>query len=217
MDHPELDEEDVEAIMQAAYDGDLEAVRRLVQQDRRLLEADDAVRTPLIAASDEGQVEVIRYLMDEGAQVNLRDPEGASALDVACCCGHLVAASLLLAHGADAAAADYDGIGWTPLMHASAFGHTDVVALLLAHGCGDIDRRSSNGRTALHRACGRGNVRVVRALLGAGADPHVVDHDNQTPLAMAVRRGREDCVAELQVSSVSSPMTPRMCVFCSDA
>jgi hypothetical protein len=39
MDVPEPDEEDVNAIIVAANDGALEEVRRLVQQDRRLLEA----------------------------------------------------------------------------------------------------------------------------------------------------------------------------------
>jgi ankyrin repeat protein len=43
---------------------------------------------------------------------------------------------------------------------------------------------------------------VVRALLGAGADPHIVTRKGETPLAMAVRLGREECVAELQVRSV---------------
>jgi ankyrin repeat protein len=57
-------------------------------------------------------------------------------------------------------------------------GHTDIVALLLAHGCGDIDRRHVlGGWTALHQASrwGLGHADVMRELLGAGADPHVVD------------------------------------------
>jgi ankyrin repeat protein len=40
---------------------------------------------------------------------------------------------------------------------------------------------------------------VVRALLGAGADPHVVDRDGETPLAMALRRAETECVSELRV------------------
>jgi ankyrin repeat protein len=199
--HPGPDERDAMAIVDAAYYGDLEEVRRLVQQDRRLLDANDGDDTPLTTASEQGRIEVIRYLLDEGAQVDLLSPLGASALEEACFRGQLEAASLLLAHGADAAAAG-DG-GETPLMFASANGYADVVALLLAHGCGDIDRRDVlNGWTALHDACLYGYVRVVRALLGAGGDAHVVDHNGETPLAAAVRLGREECVALLQVRSV---------------
>jgi ankyrin repeat protein len=202
MDDPEPDERDVEAIIEAANNGDLQEVRRLVQQDRRLLEANDRDDTPLTAAAWRRRVEVIRYLLEEGAQVNLRSPLGGSALDLACGCGHLEAASLLLAHGADAAGAGVTG--WTPLMSASAEGHTDVVALLLAHGCGDIDRRRSRSdeRTALQYACIYGYMRVVRALLGAGADPHIVDRVGDTPLVTALRRGHAECVAVLQVRSV---------------
>jgi serine/threonine-protein phosphatase 6 regulatory ankyrin repeat subunit B len=90
-------------------------------------------------ASEEGRVEVLRYLLGEGAQVNLQDPSSWTALGRACYQGSREAVYVLLAHGADAAAADQNG--WTPLMVASANGHTDVVALLLAHGCGDIDRQ----------------------------------------------------------------------------
>jgi ankyrin repeat protein len=103
-----------------------------------------------------GRVEVIRFLLDEGAQVNLRDHEGFSALDGACRSGRLEAASLLLAHGADAAQAG--GEGRTPLMSASSDGHSNIVALLLAHGCGDIDRHRSEEWTALHYACIYGHV-----------------------------------------------------------
>jgi ankyrin repeat protein len=85
-------------------------------------------------------------------------------------------------------------------MTASEVGHTDVVAVLLAHGCGDVDReRPSNGRRALHYACLNGHAGVAMALLGAGADPHVVIYRGETPLALAVRNGEEECVAILQV------------------
>jgi ankyrin repeat protein len=198
MDVPEPNAEDVEAIIDAAYNGDMEEVRSLVEQDRRLLEADNGDDTPLTAAAWSGRVEVIRYLLDEGAEVNLRSSEGASALDAACDRGHLEAVSLLLAHGADAAAAW--GEGETPLMSASANGHTDVVALLLVHGCGDINRqRADNDQTALHDACAWVHVGLVRALLGAGADPHVVDLHGYTPQEMAITLG---CVALLQVRAV---------------
>jgi ankyrin repeat protein len=189
---------DARAIIRAAYHGTLEEVRRLVQQDQGLLDADDGESTPLTAASGEGRVEVLRYLLGEGAQVNLRNPRDWTALERACYHGRREAVYVLLAHGADAAAADQNG--WTPLMVASENGHTDVVALLLAHGCGDIDRRSREMLwTALHHVPSDGPPGVVRALLGAGADPHVVDGDGETPLAMALRRDDQEYVAVLQV------------------
>jgi ankyrin repeat protein len=146
-------------------------------------------------------VEVARYLLEEGAQVNLRDPwDECSALHRACVRGSREVCSLLLAHGADATAVNESGS--TPLVHASVHGHTDVVALLLAHGCGDIDlQRAGTRSTALHSAVYNGHAGVVRALLVAGADPRIVNHHGETPLAMAVTRGHTECVALLQVST----------------
>jgi ankyrin repeat protein len=193
--------------VRAADKGNLEAVRRLVQRDRGLLDANGDSWTPLTAAASSGHVGVIRYLLEEGAQLGLRDPDGWTALDVACY-GHLGMVSLLLAHGVNAAAAKPGG-GMTPLMTASACGHAIIVALLLAHGCGDIDTQDTCGLTALHHAsCKEEHAAVVRALLGAGADPHVVDDDDETPLAMALRGAMWECVAELQVRLAKMSLCP---------
>jgi ankyrin repeat domain-containing protein 17 len=192
---------DARAIVAAAHYGHLEEVQRLVQQDRRLLDANDGISTPLTEAAQNGHLEVIRYLLAEGAQLNLVDPVGWTPFFVACISDKPEAASLLLAHGADAATVNDEG--GTPLIHASAGGHARIVALLLAHGCGDIDRRSGGGLwAALHCASCSGGTRMVRALLEAGADPHVVDRDGKTPRAVAVGGSHEQCVAVLEVCAV---------------
>jgi hypothetical protein len=188
--------QDARAIVQAAGRGDLEEVRRLVQQNRMLLDAEWDDRSPLTAAANRGRLEVVRYLLDEGADINLWTGEYGTALATACSKGRLELASLLLARGADATASSD---GWGPLRIAAQRGHTDIVELLLAHGCGDIDAQWLVGRAALHDACSNGHAGVARALLGAGANPHVVDQFGCTPLREAVLEGREGCVALLQV------------------
>jgi ankyrin repeat protein len=187
------------ALGHAAYAGNLEEVQRLVQQDRGLLNANDGYFTPLTAAAQRGRVEVMRYLMEEGAQVDLRDTFDWTPLERACQRGHIQAVSLLIAHGADTATANEFGL--PPLMFASGQGHTDVVTLLLAHGCSDIDDQDGEDRhwTALHHACAGGYAAVVRVLVEAGADPHKVDREGETALYFAVRRGQMECVALLQV------------------
>jgi ankyrin repeat protein len=143
---------DASAIIRAAKSGTLEEVRRLVQQDRGLMDAEYDEFTPLTAAAGKRDLNVLRYLLGEGAQVNLRDPRYWTTLDVACLLGHLGTVSLLLANGA--AEPVY---GYTPLMRASEQAYADIVALLLAHGCGDIDQQHrTTCATALHYACKRG-------------------------------------------------------------
>jgi ankyrin repeat protein len=195
----DVEEQDMEAIIEAARGGNLEEARRLVQQDRRLLNVEWDRLSPLSAAASRGQVEVVRFLLDEGAEINLWTRHYGTALIAACSRGRLEVAALLLAREADTRPT---GIGWNPLMYASSEGHADVVELLLAHGCGEIDHQAHSfvGISALHAACRKGRAAVVRALLGAGADPRVVDRYGRTPLWDADTRSHEDCVALLQVS-----------------
>jgi ankyrin repeat protein len=195
--------EDIQAVIEAAERGNVEEVRRLVQQNRQLLEAVrvGGADAPLTAAARAGRVEVVRYLLDEGADINLRPSGFSTALHRACFYGHVEVVALLLARGAHTGPSNS---GWTPLMAASSEGHTDVVGLLLAHSSGDIDQQvPSSGKTALRLACDYyARAGVVEVLLGAGADPHAVDRDGHTPLWEAVRHGHVECVAVLEVSMV---------------
>jgi cytohesin len=196
-------------ILLASLDGDLEEVRRLVEEDPGLVNAMFNRRTALSTAAVSNHAEVVRYLLDNGAQVDLAPPErgtrGMTALHWACQDGCPEAVAVLLEYGADAATVTGDG--WTPLLFASASepargrDYPFIVAQLLAHGCGDVDYQDSDHCTALHIAAYTGYTEVVRVLLGAGADPHIEDVNGDTALTIAAN---EECVAELEVSRCSS-------------
>jgi ankyrin repeat protein len=195
---------DLRDIVLAAAKGYLPDVRRLLQQKPWLLDAIYMDATPLMAAAAAGQLEVMGYLLGQGAQVNLRTrldnrSDDLTALDWACQAGHVNAVSLLIANGADPGAAGLEG--GTPLMIASSKGKTDVVSLLLAHDCGDIDHQDVQAWTALHYGSCRSEVPVAKALLWAGADPHLTSRRGERPLDVALGRSRAAPVAALLKAS----------------
>jgi ankyrin repeat protein len=55
-------------MVDAALHGELKKVRRLVQKNRALLDSNDGLGTPLTAATHKGHLELLRYLLTEGAQ-----------------------------------------------------------------------------------------------------------------------------------------------------
>ena len=117
--------------------------------------------------------------------------------------------ALFLAHGADPNAAD--GAGFRPLHRAAQAGMTELVEALLAHGADPDARVPADARqwtgenrggartiapvpigaTPLLIAAWTHNPEIMRALLAAGADPHLAAADGTSPLAAAAgTRGR---------------------------
>ena len=165
--------------------------------------------TSLHVAARRGQdSEVVRLLLDHGADVDARRDDGRTAWLLARRGGFdelatlleaagavpeaLTRADLLMAacgHGdAEAArrlAATVDPEDERVLPEAASLGRFDVVAACLAAGF-PVDTADETGATALHYAAIRGHAASVRALLAAGADTTIRDaeHDSN-PLGWA--------------------------------
>lgn len=124
----------------------------------------------LAAAARSGQVETVRTLLKAGARVNDRGARGTTALIAAAQSEDKDAAmkigSLLLASGADVAAAD--AYRQTPLIAAARKGNGVLVAALLAHGANPRDQ-DENDYGALEHAAQAGDLVSVRSLLAANA------------------------------------------------
>jgi ankyrin repeat protein len=77
--------------------------------------------------------------------------------------------------------------GQTALMRAAAFGHAEVVSVLLASGA-EASRTATTRETALHVASERGHPDVVRLLIRAGAPIDQIGGAwEETPLEAALR------------------------------
>ncbi|KAK2740702.1 Ankyrin repeat domain-containing protein 42 [Onygenales sp. PD_40] len=133
--------------------------------------------TALHKAARQGNVAVMKVLIDAGAVVNTTNDEGMgmTPLHEAAVVAALAAVDLLLMAGADPAVDAYHG--WTPLSAAAMGNSTDVVRQLVETGAYDGEKRDSILSNALAGGCCRGDgdpIEVARLLLELGAIPSQV-------------------------------------------
>ena len=164
-------------------------------------------QTPLHIASYFGIVEMVRLLLDRGA-----DPEADADGDMGSKPLHFVShgkyrskedgvhvAQLLLERGADVNTRRHDHR--TPLHVASYSGNVEIVYLLLDHGADpEANAEGDIGEKPLHKVS-HGKYRsqedgvcVARLLLGHGADVNTRRNDHQTPLHRASYMGNIEMV-----------------------
>jgi uncharacterized protein len=114
-----------------------------------------------------GDRAALRTLLQQKADVNAPQVDGATALHWAVYRDELDTADLLIRARANVKAATRDGV--TPLAMASLYGNAAMIDRLLKAGA-DAKERGPNGETMLMYAARNGNPDAIRALLGAGAD-----------------------------------------------
>ena len=120
--------------------------------------------TPLMFASYSGNYNLVKFSMDNGADINLKCGGGWTALMLASEFGHLEIVKYLIENGADVNSQDRDG--WTALIEATNGGRLEVVKYLVENGA-DINIKDKNGNTALNYARTEGIKEVLRK---AGAE-----------------------------------------------
>ena len=122
--------------------------------------------TPLWAASLGGHTEVVKILIEGGANVNHGTTTKSSPLRAASFHNRLEVIKYLIANGADLDAPNI--AGQSPLMIAALRNHRDSVELLAKKGA-DINLGSTKGLTPLHAVCVKGYLDIVKLLISLGA------------------------------------------------
>ena len=140
-----------------------------------------------------GDPELVRLLIEHGAQIDGHRGHTASLLMEALRSGHADVVAVLLEKGADPNLKDHGG--QTPLMLATSSNDMRSIRVLLAAGA-DVSVSHYSG-SALARAVRAGNVDIVRLLLSVGANPGETDRSGKTLLYRAVESGKPEIAALL--------------------
>ena len=142
--------------------------------------------TPFILAAGAGHLEVCKYLLQEGADIDAQSDSGFTATFSACSSGNIEIVKFLYEAGADIEKRSNKGS--TPLYIAAVHGHLDIVSYLYSVG-GNVDAADNNGLTALHAAVGAGgsSIKVFAFLINCGCDITRRDIHDRKPLDYARR------------------------------
>ena len=153
--------------------------------------------TPIYLASLKGYTEVVKLLLDNHADVNVKlSTNGNTPLFIASENNHTAIVNLLLKiRGIDVNSKNKSDE--TPLFIASKKGHLDIVKELLIHGASKED--SNDGNTPLMTAMENGHLGVVEMLLIWGAAVNTVGNYGATPLLVASKKGQLEIVRRLLV------------------
>ena len=215
-------------------EGDSATAIKLIKANPKLIkETDDSERTPLHLASRFAKADLVKFLIENGADLDARSYNNFTPLHV---CTTAASAGLLVKSGADTTL--IDSWGKTALQYAMLRGRKEIAEAMIAAGAKvDLTTATALGknktaekivtenpkllkptrRSALHRnesplgiAASAGNLELAKLYLSLGADVNDTFHyptnhrGHFTPLSNAVFAGHED-VAALLLSKGANP------------
>jgi ankyrin repeat protein len=151
---------------------------------------------------------VTRLLERDPSLIDAAGPGGGTPLAFAVAFGHLEAAKLLIAKGADVNAREARGISVFDI--ALWRGRTEACRLLLEKGA-DASRPGPAGMTPLHSTITSGSTDIMHMLIERKVALDVRDQFGNTPLLLAVREGADDAARALIAAgadvNAGSPLT----------
>jgi ankyrin repeat protein len=146
-------------------------------------------KASLHAAAEEGNIDIVRSLLEQGMDINGRNAKHQTPLDRAAHKGNVDVVRLLIERGAEVDSRD--DLGWTPLHKASYSGQLEVSRVLVDHGA-NVNARERDHYTPIHLSAEQGHLGIVKLLLERGADIHALNSDGQTPYQSSLAFGNRE-------------------------
>uniref|UniRef100_A0A672IQK3 Ankyrin repeat and KH domain-containing protein 1-like n=1 Tax=Salarias fasciatus TaxID=181472 RepID=A0A672IQK3_SALFA len=226
---------DNRSLAEACSDGDVNAVRKLLDEGRSVNEHTEEGESLLCLACSAGYYELAQvWTQSVGSCTSLKSLfyvsvfcrsdlslcslSGNTALTYACAGGFVDVVKVLLKEGANIE--DHNENGHTPLMEAASAGHVEVARVLLEYGAGINTHSNEFKESALTLACYKGHLDMVRFLLEAGADQEHKTDEMHTALMEACMDGHVEVArllldsgaqVNMPADSFESPLTLAAC------
>ena len=157
----------------------------------------------LFQAVFNNDINEVKYLVEEGANVNAKNANGTTLIHFAASCGFLDVVEYLVEKGANVNAKDKND---TALMHFAALANKDIIDYLVTKGV-NINAMDKQGNTPLHKVLYACNcdasrssdwfekatcdylIKKAQYLVKKGADCDAPNTDGKTPLDIAKEKG----------------------------
>ena len=176
------------SIHDAASNGDLDTVKKILEQDPGLVNQDDEYEwRPIFHAGLRRRYDVVKYLIDCGADLAAHDgyvihyagevPDNKEVL------------SLLIAYGVLDAHTEPSSEVARQFIYAVFLANVGRVNAMLRDKSALVEERYARGDTALHHAARNGDFEIVEQLVSGGADVNATTDNSHFPLYCAAGHG----------------------------
>ncbi|XP_059167364.1 ankyrin repeat domain-containing protein 50-like [Physella acuta] len=155
------------------------------------IHTDILLLSPNVPDRSEREGKLVDSLLDAGANVNLADKEGRTALHIAADQDYVKIVKLLLDRGADINRKDVNGC--TPLHYCAQNRKSDMIVFLLEAGASE-NIRDNEDQTALHYAVRFMSNESVKTLVTCNDILDITDVNGQTALHYSVQKNYRNSV-----------------------
>ena len=157
----------------------IKMVQLLLKNDAKIEEVTDLKQTPLLLAAKNGFFEIGKFLIQHGANVNVKDHQEFTPLHHAIMSTQIEFAKLLLNNGS---LVETPGNGNQPIHEAR---NIEALRLLIDHGA-NVNAKDLQSNSPIDSAMKRDAVDVLKLLIENGANIDSNGEDGKSPLLLAI-------------------------------